>query len=412
VVIWVAAADGQQTEAGDGRTGGWLPHPTRTVAIVGLTALLLTPPIRHLSFAHTSILSAALTVADITVLLAIFLHLGIGRRFETQRTPLFWSELAAFYVLAVTIVVRDGATWIPALALVAAICGLRCDRRTASVLAVACATTAFVFVQIDHEPISQGAIIILLTLVMAMFSYGSGQRVQAIYQLQENRRHLARIAVQEERLRFARDLHDLLGHSLSVIIVKAELAERILRANPEFAERELSEVQGVARRSLSEVRQAVTGYRQSSLSAEVAASRFALASAQISCDVDLPPDLDLPADAEDALAWAVREGVTNVVRHSGATACAIRVTQDGHHAEVNIDDNGTTIGDGRGGDAVAVKLGAGLAGLSERAATQGGEVRLSRDSCLNEGPNGTPASGLRLTMTIPLDGTPRNREAT
>jgi len=378
----------------------WRPRPRRVVAVLGLGLLLLAAPINRISRDHTNYVTTGVTLGLVLVILCLFVHLGLAGRFENRRPPLFWLEQAVFYLLAVALVLYAGPEWIPVLTLVAAISGLRCDRRVATALATGCAATALVLARSYDEPLGQTAIIILLTVVMALFSYGSGQRVQTINTLQETRRHLAQLAVQEERLRFARDLHDLLGHSLSVIIVKAELAERVLRADPAYAERELAEVQGVARRSLSEVRQAVNGYRQPSLRSEIADARRALDAAEITCRVDVPEDLSLPSGVEGVLAWAVREGTTNVVRHSGASGCAIRVTAGDEEVGLTIDDDGTPpAGDGPGSE-VAVTYGAGLAGLSERAAAKGGEVRVGRAPALD----GSPGGGLRLSVTLPRDG--------
>ena len=139
-----------------------------------------------------------------------------------------------------------------------------------------------------------------------------GRRNVLIFKLKEAQAELARTAVAEERLRISRDLHDLLGHSLSVIALKSELAGRMIETDPQRAAREISELETVARRSLAEVRQAVTGYRQPSLAAELAAARRMLASAGIDCRVDAPGSYDLPPEVDALLAWTVREGSTKI----------------------------------------------------------------------------------------------------
>ena len=150
--------------------------------------------------------------------------------------------------------------------------------------------------------------------------------VVMVRELDEARQEIARLAVSEERLRFARDLHDLLGHSLSLITLKSELAERLLPDKPEDAGREIRDVQGVARGALREVREAVSGYRQPSLDEELAGACDMLEAAGIDCLARNGAGI-LPRNTEATLTWVIREGVTNVVRHSHARRCEIRLAQ-------------------------------------------------------------------------------------
>ena len=205
-------------------------------------------------------------------------------------------------------------------------------------------------------------------------------------QLVAAREELARLAVAQERLRFARDLHDLLGHSLSVIALKSELAGGLLAADPDRAAGELHDIEQVARRALAEVREAVGGYRRVTLAAELGGARAALEAAGVRAAVDDPP-AGLPAPVEEVLGWAVREAATNVVRHSGATGCRVRFTEDGDRAAVEITDDGVgTVLAGQG------RSGRGLAGLAERVAAAGGR--------LQAGPR--PGGGFRLRVELPL----------
>lgn len=145
-----------------------------------------------------------------------------------------------------------------------------------------------------------------------------------------------RLAVDNERLRFARDMHDLLGHSLAVMTVKSQLAARLSGADPERARAEMEQVEELSRQALAEVRQAIAGYRELSLADELDGARRALATAGVRPEVSAGP---LPPAVEPVLAWVVREGTTNVVRHSGARTCRIRLgTADGQaYAEVRDD---------------------------------------------------------------------------
>jgi two-component system, NarL family, sensor histidine kinase DesK len=152
-----------------------------------------------------------------------------------------------------------------------------------------------------------GLVLPPLAAGIAMVSFKGVLRVNA--ELRAARQEIARLAIGEERLRFARDLHDLLGHSLSLITLKSELANRLLPEHPEQAATEVADVERVARQALAEVREAVSGYRRTTLENELAGERVALETAGIgwSAEVDAGP---LPPEVEDALGWTVREGTT------------------------------------------------------------------------------------------------------
>jgi two-component system, NarL family, sensor histidine kinase DesK len=206
--------------------------------------------------------------------------------------------------------------------------------------------------------------------------------VQANQQLSLAREQIARLAVGEERLRFARDLHDLLGHSLSVIALKSELAGRLIHRSPELASREVQDIEKVTREALREVRDAVSGYRQPTLAAELVGAREALTTAGIEFRSE-QNDATLPPAIESVIAWTVREGVTNVMRHSQAKHCAVRITNQDDHVRVDVVD------DGRGGTPEA---GSGLRGLEERVRERGGTLTAEP----------LPHEGFRLRVTLPL----------
>lgn len=169
----------------------------------------------------------------------------------------------------------------------------------------------------------------------------------------------AALAVESERSRFARDLHDILGHSLTVITIKAELAGRLFDADPERARAELADLERLSRDALTDVRRAVEGYRDLSLPGELARARTALSAAQIAATLPGSTD-DVPGPVRELFAWTIREAVTNVIRHSGAHHCEVRLSA----TSVEVCD------DGRGMLADAVR-GSGLVGLQERAAAIG-----------------------------------------
>ncbi|TDC90651.1 sensor histidine kinase [Actinomadura sp. 7K507] len=180
---------------------------------------------------------------------------------------------------------------------------------------------------------------------------------------------LARLAVTEERLRFSRDLHDLLGHSLSLIAVKSELAIRMTETDPARAGAEMADVRNTAREALREVRAAVSGYREVELDVELAGARAVLEAAGIRCEAGELPGA-LPPEVRAVLAWVIREGTTNVIKHSQAARCAVSLTSYGDSVALEMRNDGASGGDGTDGS--------GLTGLAERVAVLGGEITAGR----------------------------------
>lgn len=156
----------------------------------------------------------------------------------------------------------------------------------------------------------------------------SGWVLATVMELDEARHAQARLAVAEERLRFGRDLHDVLGRNLSVIALKSELAVQLAQrpGGRTSSLDQMVEVQRIARESQSELREVVRGYRDTSLLNELAGARGVLGAAGIDCEIDAEPDAELPESVRTALGWVVREGATNVLRHSDATRCVIRLS--------------------------------------------------------------------------------------
>lgn len=219
---------------------------------------------------------------------------------------------------------------------------------------------------------------LVLSVVLATFAvFGFTQLVLRNRQLQLARDEVAVLAVERERERIARDMHDILGHSLTVISVKAELASRLFEVDAARARAEILEVQGLARSALADVRGMVTATRAVTLAGELAGARQAFDSAGI--DADVPGTIEgVPDSLRELFAWAIREGTTNVLRHAGATRVRVTMTPEA----LTIDDDGT-------GPEADRPEGNGLDGLTERARRAGARVETSRG----------PLGGYRLQIS-------------
>jgi two-component system sensor histidine kinase DesK len=209
--------------------------------------------------------------------------------------------------------------------------------------------------------------------------YAGVRRSQAA--LRRSQDEVERLAKLAERERIARDLHDLLGHTLTVITRKAELARRLSEKDPARATQEIAEVEEISRQALQEVRSAVTGFRQTDFPTELAQARVALQSARIHFEAQTEA-IDIDKASEQVLALALREATTNVLRHSGANTCRVKLQPVGDQVRLIVYDNG------KGGE---TKAGMGLAGMRERVTALGGTFAI----------DGT--SGTTVTVSLPVD---------
>lgn len=218
------------------------------------------------------------------------------------------------------------------------------------------------------------------------FTYAfSAWLLNSVYELDEARETRARLAVAEERLRFGRDLHDVMGRNLAVIALKSELAVQLAQRERPEAVTQMVEVQRLAHEAQREVREVVRGYREADLGSELAGAQGVLTAAGIHCTVT-GPVTGFPAPVQSALGWAVREAATNVLRHGDARRCAMELRVREGRVVLTVENDGVPeSGDGPG-------RGSGLVGLRERLAEIGGTLRA--------GPTGD--GRFLLTAEVPL----------
>ena len=303
----------------------------------------------------------------------------------------------AFYV---ELVYGGGVPWRFMYVVVASAVILPTRYAASAVLAVTVFSGMFYAVRSGWEDLAAhwGNLVPFALIGMGMIAVG--RLVVTVAELRTAREEIARLAVAEERLRFARDLHDLLGHSLSQITLKSELAGRLLPETPETEKtaKEIRDIEDVARKALGEVREAVSGYRQPALDGELKGAREMLEAAGISWWIENRAGV-LPNGTDSVLGWAVREGVTNVIRHSRAKRCQIRVRQGGREICAEVTDDGV----GSTSEHEGPVAGNGLSGLAERVARNGGNFEA--------GP--LPEGGFALRVSLPLraDEDPTNSDA-
>jgi two-component system, NarL family, sensor histidine kinase DesK len=332
--------------------------PARVAAILITLAafvavyVVLLPPVRSVARRGTRAIGGGLAL--LAALAALTLALGAPRSFA----------LLFVYVVAVAGIALPVGAAVPVIGAAAAAVGVG--------LAAAGSDGSTV------------AAWMLTVLGVGALTAALGSTTRANQELREVREELARLAVSEERLRIARDLHDLLGQTLSLIALKSELATRLVESDPSRAQAEMIEVQDVTRHALTEVREAVHGYRQLAFADALQTARSILAAAGIECRVDGVAS-GLPGEIESVLAWAVREATTNVVRHSDARTCAITLSTNADSVAVQVEDDGAAAPTSNG-------LGAGLAGLAERARRLNGALEAGA----------RPEGGFRLQLTLPL----------
>ncbi|MFI6085172.1 sensor histidine kinase [Streptomyces sp. NPDC051217] len=237
------------------------------------------------------------------------------------------------------------------------------------------------------------AVVIVATVIIVPFMgvafRASGWGVRLVEELAAARETQARLAVAEERLRFGRDLHDVLGRNLAVVAFKSELAVQLARRGRPEAVEHMVEVQRIAQESQREIRSVVRGYRTADLHTELAGARSVLEAAGINCRMEYGASDRLPDAVQAALGWVVREATTNVLRHAqGASRCTMSLRAAGPAAALLVIEN-----DGAADALSATNTGTGLAGLRERLSALGGTLTTERK----------PGGIFRLTAYVPWE---------
>ncbi|MER5745752.1 histidine kinase [Streptomyces sp. NPDC002225] len=313
----------------------------------------------------------------------------VFRGFDRRRreSPVSYALLGALGLVTLALAGGYGGSWLLFFPLLSLACGtvLRGRRLGAGLLLLALVATAVAVWRGVSEPWTIG----YGTFISGAVTSAILALSETVMELRATRQELARTAVEKERLRFSRDLHDLLGHTLSVIVVKSEAARRLAPRDLDAALSQVSDIEAVGRQALTEIREAVTGYREGSLATELDRARSALTAAGIEPVLRRsgPP---LAPQTEALLGWVVREAVTNVVRHSRATSCSFVLEGAAGRVRLTVTD------DGPGPDVPPDPGvgGTGLTGLTERLAAAGGSLRA--------GPR--PGRGFVVTAELPADG--------
>ncbi|MFD6028034.1 sensor histidine kinase [Streptomyces griseoluteus] len=352
---------------------------------IGVWLVFLSSPVHDLVSGGHGTAATWAGAVGLTAFVAVYLGLVFRNMGRTFSGPAVVVLLLILGVLAPLLAYTLGSAWLGLFVYLSVACGATLPAK-ATYWAIP-ASAAVMYLVGLHTDEQEARNLILLVVLIGFAMTGVRQLVRTTVELRKARATVAQLAANEERLRLARDLHDLLGHSLSLITLKSELAGRMLPGRPEEAAQQVADIERVSRQALVDVREAVTGYRRPRLAAELAGAQVALTAAGVVAEIPAEPDLaGLPEEAEAALAWTLREAVTNVVRHSGAERCAVellhRHTLDGPVLELSVEDNGSG-GSGKG-------PGNGLTGLAERLQGAGGTLEAGRS-----------AKGFRVVARVP-----------
>jgi two-component system sensor histidine kinase DesK len=233
------------------------------------------------------------------------------------------------------------------------------------------------------QPLATAESVLLYCVIFGITNFAFAQQARNNFLLERANSEIERLSQEAERERIARDLHDLLGHTLTVITVKLDLARRLLSHDSDRARNEIVEAEQTARNALAEVREAVSGYRAEGLDAEIGRARRSLLSADVKLTATLAP-VNLSFHQANVLCLALREAVTNIVRHAHASVCRVALLEKDRTIHFTIEDNGL------GGQ---ICEGNGLRGMRERLHSMAGTVKVA----------GSANGGTSLELTLPLE---------
>jgi two-component system, NarL family, sensor histidine kinase DesK len=376
------------------------------VSLTAVWLVYLIEPVSGLFGHHRDALYIAGGVAIIAAFCVVFVAMIADWNRTTRRSLL---GLATLFALALAACIMYGGTGATSLWIyVSALAGLVIPVQRTAVWIVAAVTACYAITSVtSHGDLADFLINLVPTVLLGLAMIGLRNHFELTRELSEARETVARLAASEERLRLARDMHDLTGQSLSMITLKSELALRLLGRLPKGPDRdrvseEIEQVGAVSRQTLHDIREALSGYRRPTLAVEIITARAALEAAGITphdeADLTLLSGTFDP-DAEAALAWCLREAVTNVVRHSGARTCRIGLTRQRGTLTLGVrdDGHGHVGADPLGAETPGAEpSGTGLRGMSERLCAVGGSLELR--------PAGSP--GFRLIATVPAAAAP------
>jgi two-component system, NarL family, sensor histidine kinase DesK len=367
----------------------------------GVWLVYLLQPVGELFGHHHGVARIAGGLAITVAFCVIYMLVLMYSDMQPQLARYGLVAISVLAALACTVYGKDWTTlWIYVSAATGFVLAASPDGRRAATLGVAGVGACYVFFcWVSHETLENSLIVLLPVLLIGLAMMGFRMQMTLMRELAQARGTVARLAVNEERLRLARDMHDLTGQSLSMITLKSELAAKRLAKLPSSAERdavltELGDIGRVSRQTLHDIREAVSGYRRPTLAVEVITAGNALEAAGIGLDDDTELTLrsgTFDPDAEAVLAWCLREAVTNVIRHSRARHCRIRLT--GHRDELSLEV--TDDGQGFAGQDPDSPRGSGLRGMSERLSAIGGRLSLGPAT------HGPVTGGCRLVATVP-----------
>jgi two-component system sensor histidine kinase DesK len=337
---------------------------------------LLQPPI---ALWHVTLKGLSLVIFAVGYTWLMWPHPASQQARGRSRSLFSFLLLGGLSLLGVVLSLTDGPVWLWLFIGVSAIAGVLLPMRSAFVVVVLLTLFPLFLTLLMHggiKGIDWWWLIALMLLIrgLGLDMIGIARMGNAIRELHIARRELARLAVIEERERLARDLHDLLGQTLSVITLKSELARCLIEEDPERCAKELSEIEHLTRMTLREVRKTVAGYRQPTLVNELDGARQLLEAAGVEYIIEQTTS-DLPPAIDAILAWTVREGVTNVIRHSRARQCLIRLTSSQEMVWAEVFNDGERQEELHEDWLIRhISQGNGLSGLRERVTVLGGTL--------------------------------------